>query len=233
MKINKQYHKTKTGVVKRNPQIVKVKLDNNTYTLNDMKDWFLLIRGFPTILSFGKGKNRISGEGQSGGRRVCDYVNRVESLFVKKLGRQEYISRMDVLLGKKKVVSKPKQEVKKLDLSHFTGSMERHKFTLVPIYATDGIVYLIEKGLHWLFSDMAVASVMKIPRQFHDFIVWHVDVKDIVTGQCVVSAWTDTPNKSKKLYEQRYKSSSFYSITGRKLFNWYQEGNMFLLRTEH
>ena len=122
---------------------------------------------------------------------------------------------------------------KKLSLAGFTGSTQHHRFTIVPILATDGIAFMIEKGLHWLFSDMAVASVMKIPRNYHEFIVWRVEITDIDTGACVVNAWYDTPHKSKKLYEQKYKRSSFYTITGRKTFEWYQEGNIFLLKSEH
>ena len=75
-----------------------VKYKGKNYTLTDMKAWFIQIRGFPSILYFGKGKNQISGEGQSGGRYVSEYVKAVENLFVNKLGKSEYVKRMDRLM---------------------------------------------------------------------------------------------------------------------------------------
>ena len=72
--------------------------DGKTYTLLDMRNWFLQIRKFRTILSFGSGKNRISGEGQAGGRYVTDFVKSVEFEFVTKLGEKDYIFSMDKLM---------------------------------------------------------------------------------------------------------------------------------------
>jgi hypothetical protein len=77
-------------------------VDYKTYTLKDMRDWFFQIRGFPSILFFGTGKNRIAGEGQSGGRFVTEVVHRAENAFVEKLGVDEYTKRMDKLMGKTK-----------------------------------------------------------------------------------------------------------------------------------
>ena len=76
-------------------------VDGKKYTLGDMKDWFIQIRGFPSILYFGKGKNQIAGEGQSGGRYVTENVHEVENAFVEKLGEEEYKRKMDKLMGKK------------------------------------------------------------------------------------------------------------------------------------
>jgi hypothetical protein len=72
--------------------------DGRTYTLEDMRDWFLQTRGFPTILTFGLGDNQISGEGQSGGRYVTDFVKEIESKFVNKLGIDKYRNLMDELM---------------------------------------------------------------------------------------------------------------------------------------
>jgi hypothetical protein len=76
-------------------------VDGKRYTLEDMRDWFIQIRGFPSILVFGKGKNQIMGEGQSGGRYVTENVHKVENAFVEKLGQEKYTEKMDKLMGKK------------------------------------------------------------------------------------------------------------------------------------
>jgi hypothetical protein len=75
-------------------------VDGKKYTLKDMKDWFIQIRGFPSILYFGKGKNQIAGEGQAGGRYVTENVHKVENAFVEKLGEEEYTKKMDKLMKK-------------------------------------------------------------------------------------------------------------------------------------
>ncbi len=79
---------------------ISVSHQNKKYTLKDMSAWFFQIRGFPSILVFGTGKNQISGEGQSGGRQVTEFVKVVEGKFVNKLGQEKYIEYMDVLMGK-------------------------------------------------------------------------------------------------------------------------------------
>ena len=79
--------------------VIKITHENKTYTLLDMKNWFLQIRGFPSILYFGTGKNRISGEGQYGGRMVTEFVKKVERKFVNKMGEDKYINSMDKLMG--------------------------------------------------------------------------------------------------------------------------------------
>ena len=63
-----------------------VVVDGDRYTLKDMRDWFVQIRGFPTILRMGK----HYGEGQSGGRVINELAHRVENAFVNKMGTVEY-----------------------------------------------------------------------------------------------------------------------------------------------
>jgi|SRR3990172_1879187 len=75
-------------------------VDGKRYTLDDMRDWFYQTRGFPSILFFGKGKNKIAGEGQSGGRFVTERVHQAENEFVAKLGVDEYKKKMDRLMKK-------------------------------------------------------------------------------------------------------------------------------------
>ena len=94
---NKKLKEKKTYEVNKEESVI---VDGKKYTLNDMRDWFILTRGFPSILYFGKGKNQISGEGQSGGRYVTENVHEVENAFVEKLGEEEYKNKMDKLMKK-------------------------------------------------------------------------------------------------------------------------------------
>jgi len=76
-----------------------VVVEGKKYTMKDMKDWYVQIRGFPSILVFGKGKNEIMGEGQSGGRAVSQIAKEAESRFVEKYGIDGYTAKMDKLMG--------------------------------------------------------------------------------------------------------------------------------------
>lgn len=78
---------------------VKIKLSSEykEYTIDDMANWYVETRGFPEILTFGTGKNEISGEGQ-GGRIVSAVAKKVENEFVKKLGKNHYIYLLDEIL---------------------------------------------------------------------------------------------------------------------------------------
>lgn len=80
-----------------------VEVDGKRYTLDDMQRWFVQIRGFPSILYFGHGKNQVAGEGQSGGRYVSEIVHEAENKFVSKLGEEEYKRKIDALMKRKKM----------------------------------------------------------------------------------------------------------------------------------
>ena len=84
--------------VKKDNEVI---VEGRKFTLKDMSDWFVQTRGFPSILVLGKGKNRISGEGQSGGRAVTNVAHKVENKFVEKLGKEEYTRRIDKLIKNK------------------------------------------------------------------------------------------------------------------------------------
>ena len=75
---------------------MKVEVNENYYDLEDMAKWYIQIRGFPTILFFGKGENQVIGEGQSGGRFVSEIAKQAEDLFIEKLGIDEYQKIMDL-----------------------------------------------------------------------------------------------------------------------------------------
>ena len=81
--------------------MVSVNVRGKTYTLDDMQRWFVQIREFPSILSFGHGKNQVMGEGQSGGREVCEIVHEAENKFVAKLGIKKYQEEHDKIMRKK------------------------------------------------------------------------------------------------------------------------------------
>lgn len=78
-----------------------VRVQGKTYTLRDMRDWFIQTRGFPSILYFGRGRSQISGEGQAGGRYVSGYAHAAENAFVSKYGIEGYRKRMDKLMGRR------------------------------------------------------------------------------------------------------------------------------------
>ena len=60
------------------------------YDLSDMAKWYIQIRGFRTILIFGKGENQVIGEGQGGGSWVSSIAREAENKFIEELGIDEY-----------------------------------------------------------------------------------------------------------------------------------------------
>tara|TARA_Y100000310_G_scaffold60266_1_gene55620 strand:- start:4177 stop:4551 length:375 start_codon:yes stop_codon:yes gene_type:complete len=97
---------------------------------------------------------------------------------------------------------------------------------------TDGWVYLAEQvGCYWL-ADI-VASVQHLPKiqEYQHFIVWRIVVEN---EQAVVSAYSDseedgTFSDNKLLYKQEIAYTDFPKGT----FEWYQEGDVVLLKGEH
>jgi len=70
------------------------------FSLQDMQKWFVQIRGFPSILSFGHGKNHVWGEGQVGGRNVTNIAKEAERKFVERMGADKYQKAIDKLMVK-------------------------------------------------------------------------------------------------------------------------------------
>jgi hypothetical protein len=81
--------------------MVTVEVRGKKYTLDDMQKWFVQIRGFPSILVFGHGRNQVTGEGQAGGRAVYEIVHEAESEFVSKMGGRKYQEEIDAIMRKK------------------------------------------------------------------------------------------------------------------------------------
>ena len=76
-------------------------VNNKKYNLHDMQRWYVQIRGFPSILVFGRGKNKVMGEGQSGGRYVSSIAREAERKFVDKFGLPEYQKKIDKIMIEK------------------------------------------------------------------------------------------------------------------------------------
>lgn len=86
----------------------KVKVEGDVYSAEDMADFYVQTRGFPSILKIGK----HMGEGQSGGRAISQIAHQVENKLVAQAKSQtDFQSSMD------KVVKKIEQKRKKKGLS--------------------------------------------------------------------------------------------------------------------
>jgi len=123
------------------------------------------------------------------------------------------------------------------DLSGFTGTYEYHKLSLGGLKFTDGWAFLAQDlGCFWL-ADI-VSSVQHLPKiqEKQSFIVWRIVVKD---SEAVVTAYSDSDGTDKDgnsiysddklLYKQEIKYTDFPEGT----FEWYQEGDVVLLKGEH
>lgn len=119
------------------------------------------------------------------------------------------------------------------DLSGFYGTEGYHKLTFFgDLKFTDGWKYLAENvGAYWL-ADI-VASVQHKPkvREHSSFIVWRIVVKD---NEAVVDAHWDCEedgsySKSKEIYKQKVSYTDFPEGT----FEWYQVGDVVLLKGEY
>jgi len=116
------------------------------------------------------------------------------------------------------------------DLSGFTGTQAYHKLSLGPLKFTDGWKHLAqEAGAFWLADIMA--SVQHLPKiREQSFIIWRIVVKD---QNAIVTAHYDCESDgsykdSKMLYKQIIGYTDFPET-----FEWYQEGNVVLLKQEH
>jgi len=118
------------------------------------------------------------------------------------------------------------------DLSGFNGTTQYHKLCLFGgLKFTDGFAYLAQEvGAFWL-ADI-VGSVQHKPKiQDNRFIVWRIVVKN---QEAVVDAYSDceedgTYSKDKLLYKQKINYTDFPEGT----FEFYQEGDVVLLKGEH
>lgn len=120
------------------------------------------------------------------------------------------------------------QETLLRDLSNFTGTENYYNSTFKSLNLTDGIHYLREKlNCYWLIDIVESVQHLKEIQEEKNFIVWLIEVRK--DKSFIVTAWNDTPYKSKKLYEQEGKYTDF--LLDR--FEFYQEGEVLLLKSEH
>ena len=118
-------------------------------------------------------------------------------------------------------------------LSQFTGTVNYHRFNpFCEMVLTDGAQYLAEKaGCYWLFEIIAGAQCEKKVTDNRGFIVWRIVVKD---NEAVVDSYSDseedgTYSKDKLIYKQKINYTDFPEGT----FEWYQQGDVVLLKEEH
>jgi len=70
-------------------------MKTTSLTMKDLADFFLQIRGFPSILFLGS----IAGEGQSGGRFITECAKDLERAIIDDLGMDEYTRQMDEMIN--------------------------------------------------------------------------------------------------------------------------------------
>lgn len=120
------------------------------------------------------------------------------------------------------------QETLLRDLSNFTGTENYYSSTFKSLNLTDGIHYLREKlNCYWLIDIVESVQYLAKIRDNKEFIVWKIEVKEDKSFK--VTAWNDTPYKSELLYKQEGKYTDFIL----KDFEFYQEQDVLLLKTEH
>lgn len=133
--------------------------------------------------------------------------------------------------GDKPSVSDKQKEQEQIlqELSQFTGTEAYHKASFIGnLVVTDGINHLRNKlNCFWLIDIVASVQHLKEIQAEKEFIVWLIEVRK--DKSFIVTAWNDTPYESGKLYEQEGKYTDFPLDR----FEFYQEGEVLLLKSEH
>ena len=115
------------------------------------------------------------------------------------------------------------------DLAYYSGTENYYKVSpFGNLKASDGIHHLQESTESYWLTDI-VASVQHTPKikANSEFIVWKIEKYS--DDSFKVTAWSDTPYKSKKLYEQEGGYTDFPLND----YEFYQEGDVLLLKGEH
>lgn len=114
------------------------------------------------------------------------------------------------------------------ELKEFTGTEAYHRASFGNLVLTDGMDYLRNRlNCFWLVDIVASVQHLREIQEENNFIVWLIEVKK--DKSFIVTAWNDSPYKSKKLYEQKGEYTDF--LLDR--FEFYQEGEVLLLKSEH
>lgn len=116
------------------------------------------------------------------------------------------------------------------ELSNFTGTEQYYKASnLYNLNLTEGIQYLRNKlNCFWLIDIVGSVQHLSKIKENKEFIIWKIKVnKD---KSFIVSAYRDSPFiKENLLYEQKGTYTDFKL----KEFEFYQEYNILLLKSEH
>jgi len=120
------------------------------------------------------------------------------------------------------------------NLEGFTGTLAYHKLTMFSnLKFTDGWAFLAEDlGCFWLADILASVQHKPKVRDNNSFIIWRIVVND--KSEAVVSGYTDCEEDgsysvSKRVYTQKIPYTDF--PIGE--FEWYQQGDVVLLKQEH
>ncbi len=114
------------------------------------------------------------------------------------------------------------------ELKQFIGTEQYHSSTFGRLNLTDGINYLRnELKCYWLIDIVESVQTLDMVKENVNFIVWKIEVNEDKSWK--VTGWTDVPYDSQKVYEQ----SGEYTDFQLRDFEFYQEGNVLLLKNEH
>ncbi len=114
------------------------------------------------------------------------------------------------------------------ELKHFRGTENYYTSTFRKLLLTDGVHFLREKAnCYWLIDIVESVQHFEKIKDNASFIVWKIEKQD--TDKATVTAWDDTPHKSKLLYKQELVYTDFPL----KEFEFYQCGNVLLLKSEY
>jgi hypothetical protein len=133
--------------------------------------------------------------------------------------------------NKKSPYIEDKEKANKIrnDLDNYTGTENYYKFSpFGNMKATDGVHHLQESTESYWLTDIVSSAQNKPSIKSHsEFIVWKIEKYS--DNSFKVTAWSDTPYKSKKLYEQEGEYTDFPLSD----YEFYQEGDVLLLKKEH
>jgi len=114
------------------------------------------------------------------------------------------------------------------ELENFSGTYDYYLSTFKKLKLTDGVNYLRNKvDCYWLIDIVESVQHLKKIKENNEFILWKIEVdKD---KKAIVKALTDSGGVGKLLYEQKLEYTDFPLDE----FEFYQEGDVLLLKGEH
>lgn len=123
------------------------------------------------------------------------------------------------------------------DLSGFIGTMGYHKLTFGGLKFTDGWKYLAENlGCFWLADIIGSVQHKEKIQKHQNFIVWRIVVKN---NEAVVDAHWDSEGMDKEgtsiysVEKELYRQKIPYTDFPEGIFEWYQCGDVVMLKEEY